>query len=156
MSQIAEETGIGRATLYKYFPDVEAILTAWHADQITAHLGQLTELLEHTEGAAARLETLLAAYAGICHGRARHDAELNAVLHRGAHLADAQRQLTTLFRDLIGDAANAGIVRTDVSSEELATYCVHALGAASTLASARSVRRLVEVTLAGLRPVSTH
>ncbi|MGH9199575.1 MAG: TetR/AcrR family transcriptional regulator, partial [Acidimicrobiia bacterium] len=30
MSQIAEDTGIGRATLYKYFPDVEAILSAWH------------------------------------------------------------------------------------------------------------------------------
>jgi AcrR family transcriptional regulator len=30
MSQIAEEAGIGRATLYKYFPDVEAILLAWH------------------------------------------------------------------------------------------------------------------------------
>ncbi|MGI9022907.1 MAG: TetR/AcrR family transcriptional regulator, partial [Acidimicrobiales bacterium] len=30
MSQIAEETGIGRATLYKYFPGVEAILLAWH------------------------------------------------------------------------------------------------------------------------------
>lgn len=30
MSQIAEETGIGRATLYKYFSDVEAILVAWH------------------------------------------------------------------------------------------------------------------------------
>lgn len=28
MSQIAEKTGIGRATLYKYFPDVEAILHA--------------------------------------------------------------------------------------------------------------------------------
>src|SRR5919202_1202932 len=28
MSQIAEKTGIGRATLYKYFPDVEAILLA--------------------------------------------------------------------------------------------------------------------------------
>ena len=28
MSQIAEETGIGRATLYKYFPNVEAILFA--------------------------------------------------------------------------------------------------------------------------------
>jgi AcrR family transcriptional regulator len=26
MSRIAEEAGIGRATLYKYFPDVEAIL----------------------------------------------------------------------------------------------------------------------------------
>ena len=30
MSDIAEATGIGRATLYKYFPDVEAILNAWH------------------------------------------------------------------------------------------------------------------------------
>ena len=38
MSQIAEKTGIGRATLYKYFPDVEAILLAWHERQITGHL----------------------------------------------------------------------------------------------------------------------
>ncbi len=30
MSQIAAQSGIGRATLYKYFPDVEAILLAWH------------------------------------------------------------------------------------------------------------------------------
>jgi AcrR family transcriptional regulator len=29
MSQIAEETRVGRATLYKYFPDVDAILVAW-------------------------------------------------------------------------------------------------------------------------------
>jgi AcrR family transcriptional regulator len=38
MSQIAEKTGIGRATLYKYFPDVEAILLAWHGRQIASHL----------------------------------------------------------------------------------------------------------------------
>ena len=30
MSQIDGETGIGRATLSKYFPDVEARLPAWH------------------------------------------------------------------------------------------------------------------------------
>ncbi len=34
MSQIAEQTGIGRATLYKYFSDVEAILVAWHERHI--------------------------------------------------------------------------------------------------------------------------
>ena len=44
MSQIAEETGIGRATLYKYFPDVEAILVAWHDRHVTGHLEQLAEL----------------------------------------------------------------------------------------------------------------
>ena len=41
MSQIAEQTGIGRATLYKYFPDVEAILVAWHDRHVSGHLEQL-------------------------------------------------------------------------------------------------------------------
>src|SRR5213596_2512312 len=44
MSQIAEETGIGRATLYKYFSDVEAILVAWHERQVTGHLEHLAEV----------------------------------------------------------------------------------------------------------------
>src|ERR687888_497233 len=43
MSKIAERTGIGRATLYKYFPDVEAILHAWHERQIADHLAQLAQ-----------------------------------------------------------------------------------------------------------------
>src|SRR5229473_1582571 len=41
MSQIAAETGIGRATLYKYFPDVDAILLAWHKRQVSGHLAEL-------------------------------------------------------------------------------------------------------------------
>src|ERR1051325_5207689 len=41
MSQIAKDTGIGRATLYKYFPDVESILRAWHERQIDQHLTAL-------------------------------------------------------------------------------------------------------------------
>jgi len=44
MSQIAEETGIGRARLYKYFPDVEAILAVWHERHVAGHLEHLAEL----------------------------------------------------------------------------------------------------------------
>jgi len=51
MSQIAEETGIGRATLYKYFPDMEAILVAWHELQVGAHAAQLTALRHQAGGA---------------------------------------------------------------------------------------------------------
>ncbi|MEO7555843.1 MAG: helix-turn-helix domain-containing protein [Acidimicrobiales bacterium] len=46
MTAIAERAGIGRATLYKYFPDVEAILVAWHARDFAGHLEQLTALTE--------------------------------------------------------------------------------------------------------------
>ncbi len=38
---LAAETGIGRATLYKYFSDVEAILAAWHARHVARHLEHL-------------------------------------------------------------------------------------------------------------------
>src|ERR1039458_1901512 len=41
MSKIAAEAGIGRATLYKYFPDLESILIAWHERQVASHLEQL-------------------------------------------------------------------------------------------------------------------
>src|SRR3970040_198440 len=55
MSQIAERTGIGRATLYKYFSDVEAILLAWHDRQITRHLKLLAEVRDQPGDAGGRL-----------------------------------------------------------------------------------------------------
>src|SRR5215218_824193 len=83
MSQIAEKTGIGRATLYKYFPDVEAILLAWHGRQITGHLEYLAEVRDQAGGAAERLEAVLEAYALISHeSHGHHDTELAAFLHR--------------------------------------------------------------------------
>jgi hypothetical protein len=50
-----------------------------------------------------------------------------------------------------GQSAAGGNVRDDVAPEELANYCIHAL-AASSLPSWAAVRRLVQVTLAGLQP----
>ena len=46
----------------------------------------------------------------------------------------------------------AGDVRDDVAPDELASYCLHALAAAGDLPSEDAGRRLVAVTLAGLRP----
>jgi hypothetical protein len=55
-----------------------------------------------------------------------------------------------MIRDLISDAQRNSDVRDDVSPEELVTYCLHALTAASALPSKVGGRRLVEVTLDGL------
>ena len=150
MSQIAEETGIGRATLYKYFSDVEAMLVAWHERQVSGHLEHLAELREQAGDAGDRLEAVLEAYALIHHEH--HGTELAALLHRGEHVARAQQQLSALIRDLLTEAAETGDVRDDVAPKELASYCLHALTAASSLPSKAAVRRLVSVILAGLRP----
>jgi AcrR family transcriptional regulator len=152
MSQIAEETGIGRATLYKYFPDVDAILHAWHHRQITAHLQHLGQVRDQADP-GRRLEAVLAAYARIVREtRRHHDTELAAFLHQDEYLTRARRQLHNLIRDLLADRATAGDLRDDVAPDELASYCLHALAAAGDLPSQAAVRRLVAVTLAGLRP----
>jgi AcrR family transcriptional regulator len=153
MSQIAEETGIGRATLYKYFPDVETILFAWHERQITGHLEYLAEVRDQAGEPGQRLEAVLEAYALIAHASHGHpDAELEALLHRGDQVSRARQQLHRMIRDLVAEGAETGDLRDDVGADELATYCLHALTAASTLPSKAAVRRLVVVILAGLRP----
>lgn len=151
MSQIAEQAGIGRATLYKYFPDVEAILLAWHERQVGEHLAQLAAISEQHEDPAGRLHAVLTAYAFISRHRGAHPGDLAAFLHRGPLLEPAQQQLLALVTDLLADAAASGAVRADTAPAHLATYALHALTAASGLPDEPSVHRLVEVVEAGLR-----
>jgi AcrR family transcriptional regulator len=152
MSQIAEESGIGRATLYKYFPDVESILLAWHERKVASHLAQLAAVRDQIGDHGERLAVVLESYALQFHSRQHHSTDLAAFLHRGAHLVRAQQELTNLIRDLLAEGAQIGDIRADVPPEELASYCLHALTAASSLPSQAAVHRLVMVTLDGLRP----
>ncbi len=153
MSRIAQHTGIGRATLYKYFADVDAILLAWHERQIHEHLAQLIQLRDADHDPDTRLRTVLERYALLQNKQEPHaGSDTAAQLHRSEHVAQAHGQLQQLIRELIADAAATGGVRADPSPDELANYCLHALGGAARLRSAAAVRRLVDLTLAALRP----
>ncbi|MBW5480562.1 TetR/AcrR family transcriptional regulator [Streptomyces bambusae] len=151
MSKVAEQTGIGRATLYKYFSDAEAVLLAWHERQVTDHLHQLAEVRDRSGTPAERLEAVLQTYAAIA--RQRHGGELATLLHQGEHVTHAERHLAGMVQALIAEGAAEGGLRADVPPAELAQYCLHALTAAGALTSEAATRRLVEVTLGGLRPV---
>jgi AcrR family transcriptional regulator len=148
MSQIAEHAGVGRATLYKYFADVDAILVAWHERQVTEHLAQVQRARDEAPDDASRLESVLETYARI--GHQHHVGDLAAVLHQGEHVARAHAHLHELVTELIAEGAKAGRLRGDVPARELASYCIHALAAASDMPSKAAVRRLVDVTVAGL------
>lgn len=150
MSRIATKTGIGRATLYKYFPSVEAILIAWHDQQFTRHLAHLAEARDKAGDPAERLEAVLGTFAHIAYQHG--NAELTALVHQGEHFARAQQHLGDLIRDLLVEAVESGDVRDDIAPDELASYCLHALTAARGLPSHDAVRRLVAVILTGLRP----
>ena len=152
MSQIAHETGIGRATLYKYFPDIETILTTWHEQQITDHLGQLAEVRNRSGSAEERLAAVLETYALLSFGsRHEHATDVSALLHRSQHMGDAQHRVQHMIVEVLADAVRSGSVRDDVPVRDLASYCMHALEAASQQRTKAGLHRLVEVILTGLR-----
>ena len=150
MSEIASSTGIGRATLYKYFPDVASVLVAWHERHVAAHLEELASICDRAGPPGERLAAMLESYAFI--SQQHHGSEVALLLHRGDHVSNAHQQVTTLVRDIVREGADFGVFRTDVAADELAAYCVHAMAAAAQLRSKAAVRRLVSVTIAGLRP----
>ena len=152
MSQIATEAGIGRATLYKYFTDVQSIAQAWHQRNISRHLAVLNESRLDGRDPWERLERTLSTYTDISRARHRHaPTDLARLLHQREHVARAEHHLHNLFRELIAEAVEAGAARRDVTPDELAHYCLHAASAAQSLPSAAAVRRLVAVILAGVR-----
>lgn len=151
MSAIAEEAGIGRATLYRYFPDLESILRAWHDRQLAAHLDELTATRDRAGSPAQRLEAVLTTYARLSAAGRHHDGDLAARLHAAEDVARTTSRLHDMITELIEVGVHAGELRSDVPAGELATYCLHALAAAGDLGSEAAAHRLVGVTLTGLR-----
>jgi AcrR family transcriptional regulator len=153
MSGLASEAGIGRATLYKYFPDVESVIGAWHERRIGMHLEQVRTAGEQPGSPAERLKAVLKAYAHIAFGQRahRHSDGLAEVLHQGHRAAQPEHHLRELLSGLVAEGVREGEFRDDVPAAELAAYCLHSATAARTLSSEAAVDRLVDVTLAGLK-----
>jgi AcrR family transcriptional regulator len=151
MSQIAEETGIGRATLYKYFSGVEPILVAWHERHVAEHLEHLRQLRDRPGEPGARLESVLQAYALIAFERHRNGTEIGALVHQREHLAGPEQQLANIVRELLAEAQQAGAIRTDVPPAELTSFSLHALEAARATSSRAALHRLVTLVLDSLR-----
>lgn len=153
MSRIAQEAGIGRATLYKYFPDLDAVLLAWHDQHVAAHLARLRELVDSPGEPLDRLRAACVAvtrmYADI------PEDEIARRLHHGGHVLQATQHLAEILGALLQEGVERGEVRGDVPVGELVRYCLAALTAASEASSA-AVRRLITVTLDGLRAPSPH
>lgn len=152
MSLIAKTAGIGRATLYKYFPDVDAILLAYHQEQVAHHLAQLHHLPGHPASAMESLEAALMHYATVVQHREQpsYDA-VRMLLHADPAVDVAHRELIAVLVGMIEGAVKDGQVRRDLDPQLMADFCVSALGAASSAASAEDRQVLVKLILDSLR-----
>jgi AcrR family transcriptional regulator len=150
MSDVAERAGIGRATLYKYFPSVDAVLHAWAEQQISSHLDHLRSVRERGGTPAEQLRAVLTVYAHI--SQAHGGSDVAASVHQGEHAGQARVELQGFIEEVLRAGIETGDVRTDVPVDELATFCLHTASTASALPTKPAANRLVKVILTGLRP----
>ncbi len=137
MAGIAQRAGIGRATLYKRFGDVDGVLEAVHTDLVRAHIDGL-DLDDADQDADEVLHHALAAHAQLL---AEHPPELFLA---APHLhSDAHKMLVEAFAQLIERLDPA-----PEHSRELADYALAAITAASHATSPGAVERLVDLVWA--------
>jgi AcrR family transcriptional regulator len=141
MAHVAERAQITRATLYKYFPDVRAMLDAWHERHVAANLDAIIAARDGGRSPRDRITRVLETYAELVYRQ--HSPELLAFAGDSEHTIRAYAKLTKLVRDLIAD----GPFRDDVPAGELASFCISALAAATRVGSAAAARRLARVAV---------
>ncbi|NJC22675.1 AcrR family transcriptional regulator [Arthrobacter pigmenti] len=149
MTRVAGYAGVTRATLYKYFPDVESLLAAWHERQVREHLAGLEGIGRETAGTGRQLQAVLEAYALMIYDRPGHDTS-TPVLHQGSHIDHAHQHLEAFIADLIRADAQEKAADLAMDPTDLARYCIKALSSAGSLSSRGAVSSLVAVTVRGL------
>lgn len=131
MSAVAERAGIGRATLYKYFPDVESILVAWHARDFHGHLQHLEALSESDTVTLDKLIEFVQAqrrHHGHGHGAAVAGSVSRAIAGFAGAIKDAiEPEVISALTRLLTRLRRRKEIRTDHDPELLARWLLHAV-----------------------------
>jgi len=159
MTALARRSGVARATLYNYFPDVEQVLEALVAVQVGQFLADMERRLHGVRDAGERLRLAIAALVAWTEGqatrrpaRARHGGPPSPAVVGRIHrpLAELREHLQTL----VTAARDAGALPPD-TDPALATRFVVALVLGTREDLGRSghpevARRLHDFILGGL------
>lgn len=162
MAGLAQRAGIGRATLYKYFADVEHVLLAHVEDEVERYARNLTDVLAEHDDPVDRLhayvETMLGYFAS--QGHRSGSAPFAAGGLSPAVEATLLRHLDTLHQPLeaiLADGVRAGALRADLDVGLHAGLVFAVLGGlrhplvAGTLTADRAVTVAWDLLLHGLR-----
>jgi AcrR family transcriptional regulator len=150
MSTVAKRAGVGQATLYRNFPNRGALA----AEIIDEHFDRIAALAAEHQGDTdaffiilrSLIDGIVSMYALAV--LARSDAETDS------HIQRARQRLRALLKDPLSDAKAAGLVRRDLSIDDVVLMLAMGRGAMEGLpdAAARSAvaHRVLALLLSGV------
>lgn len=153
LEEIARRAGVGIGTLYRHFPNRQALLEAVYTDQVEALRARADELTGSADPAAA-LASWLRALVAFSSTKHRLTSALLAGLDQDSELLSSCGTLICGSADiLLASAQQAGAVRADADARDLIRL-VHAVSIATERAPTDpgQTDRLLGLILDGLRP----
>ncbi|MFJ4838551.1 TetR/AcrR family transcriptional regulator [Streptomyces sp. NPDC088746] len=152
LEDIARRAGVGIGTLYRHFPNRQALMNAVFQEALTALLDRSRELARSDRPCAALVEWLgaIVTHAGEYHGLAQ--ALMSASGDRTSALTSCHVPLRQAGDRLLTRAKSSGSVRADVSIDDLLQLTnAIALAAEQTPSDPALADRLLRLTLRGLK-----
>jgi AcrR family transcriptional regulator len=156
MGDIATHAGVGKGTVYRHFPDKEALFI----EVIRARFEELCEIASRAEdigdpfeAVEAALWTTLVAIAG--------DTGLQFAMMRARDLhregiEEPQAALAATSIRILNRAQTAGVVRSDVNFDDIPMILTGIISTMYFRPSAADWERHLQLILAGLRPNECH
>lgn len=133
MSAIAERVGIGRATLYNYFPDVDHILASYVVGQFDRQHSVLDDRLADVDDPLDQLRIALELVLGYFATTEHRDTAPVGLSAFGPEAQAAVDAATRSFRDrlagFVQQAVDRGLLRADLDHDFAAEALNHLLAA---------------------------
>lgn len=150
MYEVARRAGVGQATLYRNFPDRDALIAALSMERLDSLERVGAEHVGEPDAFFVLLRAIVESQAQF-HGLVDCAKESSAV---GSELEPAQQRLTELIAGTLQDAKSAGLVRDDLAVEDVFLVMAMVEGALSREAHAAgraaAASRVLRLALDGL------
>ncbi len=149
MEAIAKRAGVGIGTLYRHFPKRIDVVEAVYRDDVE-QVATVAERAVLELDPWEAVDVFMHAFVSYALGKRRFLNELREAFEKNPELKSASRErLDGAVRLVVETAQRAGVVRTDLTSEEI--YGLVGSMCMSASLTAEQCERLIDLILDGLR-----
>lgn len=151
LDSIAKSAGVGIGTLYRHFPNREALIEAAYRNELTRLCDAAADLLTAMPPDAATRTWMDRFVDYMTTKRGMSDALRVVIASGGNPYAQSRDRLTAAITMLLEAAVAAGTVRSDVRPADVLTTMMGLSLAAGEPAQRDQARRLLDLLMDGLR-----
>jgi AcrR family transcriptional regulator len=153
LEDIAAQAGVGPGTLYRHFPDRDALIEAVYRTEVEK-LAEAERKFAETMPPIEALRAWMLLFVDHIAAKQIIAPALNTLAGGPAKLYEGSRgQMQGAIEALVKRAIKSGDVRRDLESFDLLRALIGVAHVASTPDWQQSARRLVDILIAGSRPV---